>query len=397
MRVLVVEDGLGSYVLPVVRAFGRAGWTVGLGGPLDNGRSSRSRWVRNRHWVPPAESDLEGFVAYTNLAIDTVGYDIVFGGDDAQVLALSANRDRLHARVPYAGHDAVVRAIDKLGLVEAAERAGIAVPRTVPADPVEIERVPLPVVVKARLHWTPGARADSSRVAVAACHDRESVRRQVRRIEASGGSAVLQEPVAGELMAFTALMDSGGRVTAASQQRALSLSPLWRTSMRAETVPIDAELADRVTDLLRDLRWFGLANLQFLRPPAGKPHLIDLNGRFYGSLALTLAAGVNLPVRWAALAMGDESMPRVEAPSGVRYQALEEDLRTVRHVHSGGLVSDLVAALRYAPGAAHSTLCLSDPVPTVRRMVGLVRTAASGQSTTPNDADDPRVLASSGP
>jgi predicted ATP-grasp superfamily ATP-dependent carboligase len=55
-----------------------------------------------------------------------------------------------------------------------------------------------------------------------------------------------------------------------------------------------------VARLLADLGWSGVANVQFVRAPGGRPRLIDLNGRLYGSLALAYATGVNVPDLWAA-------------------------------------------------------------------------------------------------
>ncbi len=80
-------------------------------------------------------------------------------------------------------------------------------------------------------------------------------------------------------------------------------------SCRAVTVPVDPDLSARAAALFRVLGWFGLAELQFLVPAAGPARLIDLNGRFYGSLALAVRAGANLPASWAALATGRDVKP----------------------------------------------------------------------------------------
>ena len=51
----------------------------------------------------------------------------------------------------------------------------------------------------------------------------------------------------------------------------------------------------------------GLAQLQFVQAPGGAPALIDVNPRFYGSLPLALACGVNLPDAWHALVSGADA------------------------------------------------------------------------------------------
>lgn len=369
-RVLIVEDGVGSYILAAVRSLGAAGWTVGLGGPRRS-RAGSSRWVSHTHVVPPAEAGLDAFVGAVAAAVEQQKYDVVFGGDDVEVLALSAARDRISASVPYAPHDAVVRSIDKLELTAAARAAGLAVPATVDATPEAVAATDLPVFVKARLHWTPGAVGDSGRLAAARCDRRAEVEQAVVNIETAGGRAVLQSSVDGDLGAVTALCGPGGRILAHSQQVATRLSPRWRTSTRAETVPPDPDLLAGVAALLADLGWFGVANLQFLSAPPGPPRLIDLNGRFYGSLALAVAAGLDLPAQWAALARGADVEQQPPARIGVRYQALEEDLLRARRDRQGGLLEDLTDTARYAPGASHTTWDRSDRRPAAARLATL--------------------------
>ncbi|MHB8693935.1 MAG: ATP-grasp domain-containing protein [Solirubrobacteraceae bacterium] len=69
-------------------------------------------------------------------------------------------------------------------------------------------------------------------------------------------------------------------------------------------MPIEPEIAERIGALAREVGWFGLAELQFMRPADGTPRLIDFNSRLHGSLALSVAAGLNLPHTWAMLVTG---------------------------------------------------------------------------------------------
>jgi predicted ATP-grasp superfamily ATP-dependent carboligase len=371
VRVLIIEDGLGSYILPAVRSFGRAGWDVGLAGPGPS-RAATSRWVRRTHLVPPAESDPGTFAAAVAHVVAEGGYEIVFGGDDVEVLALSRCRQLLATCVPYATHEVVLRAVDKLELAGAAQAAGLAVPHTVAATAESVAAANPAVVVKPRLHWSPSG--GGGRVPAVMCATHEEVFGAVRAVEARGGKAILQDRIEGTLLAVTVLCDTRGGVVAESHQVACRVSPKLRTSTRAETRPVEPELSRGVAELMRRLGWFGLANLQFLRPDGGRPHLIDLNGRFYGSLALVLRAGLDLPVRWARLATGEPDPQAVPvARTGVRYQALEEDLRRARIERRAGLLADVVGTAVYAVGAAHSTWVPDDPRPALARVRELAR------------------------
>jgi predicted ATP-grasp superfamily ATP-dependent carboligase len=353
MRALIVEDGFQRGALAAARGLAVAGWEVGIGAPVA-GLATASRFTARHHSLP--RPDEPSFV--DAVAAVAAGYDLVVPAGDGELLALSAQRARLQAVFPYAAHEVVKRALDKVTLADAAERVGIAVPGDSGNGPF---------VVKPRLTATPGALRVYARLA----HDRAAAERQAAAIERLGGEPVVQAFVPGELEALTVVADRDGALVASVQQRADRIWPAFTGgSVRAVTVPVDAALRERVGALLREVGWFGLAQVQFQRPSGGDPVLIDLNGRVYGSLSLALAAGVNLPAIWAALATGRGVPPSKEARTGVRYHWLEGDLRRVAAERTG-----LGSALTHALRARHGLWATRDPVPALRHVARLLARA----------------------
>ena len=373
-RALIIDDGTAGYVLPAARSLRRAGWSVGLGSAFPARRTRGSRAIDHRHTIPRPEKDLDAFVAGVNDAVAAEGYEVLIPADDVEMIALSFVRDRLDAIVPYASHQTVMRAVDKLELTNAARAMGIAVPRTEVANEESIASCPLPTMVKSRLHWDPETRASVRHLLVQRLDDRTAVDRRVAEIEAAGGSALLQEPLSGRQIALSIVADRGGDLVAVSAQTTLGFS-LRGPSTRAVTIDPDPALVELVGDLVRDLRWFGLANLQFFEPEGGRPHLIDWNGRLYGSLALAVGAGVELPAIWARCAVGEPPGPRVTARPGVRFQELEQDMTRARTQRSGGLARDLFGTLAFAPRAVHTIWSARDPLPAIRWGATLLRQA----------------------
>ena len=365
MRALIVEDGEARGALAAVRALGQAGWQVAVGSPQRTGLAGASRWSSSKHGVPPAAAGTEPFLDAVATAVGESGAEVVFGAGDAEVLALSEARDRIEAAVPYAPHEAVVRALDKVALAVEARNAGLPVPWTAAASEEELIRAQGPVIVKARLHAVPGR----ARFEAELCRDSTAARAAAARIREAGGEPILQERIEGPLVAYTALADREGTVVAALQQEAeATWPPEAGVSVRARTVPVDPELAAASARLLAALGWFGIAELQFVAPSAGRPVLIDLNGRFYGSLSLALAAGLNLPAMWAALATGRQPPQVRTARDGVRYQWAEGDLRRALRERDG-----ILRTVAYAPRAAHSVWSIRDPAPSLRRAAALSR------------------------
>lgn len=374
MRILIVEDGTQRGALAAVRSLGRSGHAVEVASPR-RGPSSWSRWCRAWHRVPPStERDLL-VAALRGPARDA---DLVFPVGDSELLALSEARDEVGAVLPWPRHEVVETLVDKGALDAVAQRAGVAVPRTIP---IEEFHEPMKVFVKERVHGRSLGDAAAARTpAVAASTERE-VNAAVAVVVAAGGEPMLQEAIDGRLIAYCSLRDKDGNLWAELQQRANAVFPPGAgVSVRAETVPVDPVVAASAGRLLDETGAWGVVEMQFIESGDRPPLLIDVNPRFYGSLALALAAGVDLPRLWVEIAAGaSATRPRVAKP-GVRYQWLEGDLRRALAERRGGLLRDVASTLSYAPGAAHSIASARDLRPLVRFGAALSRRGAKKMS-----------------
>jgi hypothetical protein len=121
-------------------------------------------------------------------------------------------------------------------------------------------------------------------------------------------------------------------------------------------------LSVKVQAFLTEIRWFGLAQLQFLCPDEGEPVLIDFNGRMYGSLEFANACGMRAMDTWARLATGRSATPS-EMVVGLRYQALEGDLKWAMTQPGMKRFREVGDCLVEAFGAVHPILSWSDPLP----------------------------------
>jgi predicted ATP-grasp superfamily ATP-dependent carboligase len=360
---LIVEDGLSRQALSACRALAAAGWEVGIGADRPWGVAACSRWARHRHHLPAPNLDPDGFVEATAQAVRERGYGIVFGARDVDVLALSARRDEIPALVPYPPHERVLRAFDKQRLHAAAERVGVPVPWT--AQAVDGSSTKEPVIVKARAHANLENGPVTPRIETQLASTTDEAVTRVKQIRRLGGQPLLQEFIRKpRLVAFSLVADENSRIVTRVQQEAGAVWPLEAgVSVRARTVKPDERLAEGAAALVAELGWSGLAELQYMVPEDGLPRLIDFNGRFYGSMSLAVAAGVNLPAIWASLATGRALPPEREAMPGVRYQWLWGDLRRSIDERHG-----LLDTLRYAFGAAQSVSSVRDPAPAVRHL-----------------------------
>lgn len=370
-RALIVTLGRARGSLAAARALHRAGWTVGVGTPDGGGMVGTSSACSFRHHVPRPRGEARAFLHAVTTAVEEVGYDVVFGGGDDWMAALSYFADRIPTVVPHPRPAVVARALDKAELGVVARQVGLAAPATEPATAEALERWHGPVVIKCRSHWTPGQRQVHRVEARLFPTGRDAgAQARLRLLQDSGLEAVLQQPVPGGLGALVGLVHEG-RLTARQQQ---VTHALWPTpsgvSARASTVAVDPDLAARAEALLVELGWTGLVELQFLTGADGVPHLIDLNGRFYGSMALADAARPGLADAWGRQALGLPVPTLPDARPGVRFAWAAGDLRRATVERRGGLVPDVGRTLAWAAGAHKSVWSRSDVGPTWHLVAG---------------------------
>ena len=78
---------------------------------------------------------------------------------------------------------------------------------------------------------------------------------------------------------------------------------------------------------MKELGWSGVFNLQLIERD-GRDYVIDLNPRFYVSLTLAVAAGLNLPAIWTSLLLGLPFEARGYR-AGVRFREEKGDPRAI--------------------------------------------------------------------
>ena len=371
MKALIVGDSTGT--LAAVRELGRAGWTVGIGSRSRLGWAAVSRWTSHWHYVPTPVGDLEGFFGAINRATEKHGYEVVFGASDAEVLALSANRERVVPFFPYAPHSCVVRGFDKMLMSEAANKVGLSTPITREASEKALRELGLPVVIKSRLHWNPDRSNTKTRVNTVIAPSRDEALRQADIMRSVGAEPLFQQYLPGGFQGLVALVDEQHRVVSqhgylATHVRVSESGPpalMW-------SVPIADSLAAKVQAFLIEIQWFGLVQLQFQLSDRGDSYLIDFNGRMYGPFALANACGMQAIDTWARMATGRSTTP--SKPSiGPYFQALEGDLRLAMTRPGLRGIREVWDCLVKSVGAVHPILNWSDPLPVLAYLIRLTR------------------------
>jgi predicted ATP-grasp superfamily ATP-dependent carboligase len=357
----IVTDAHARGAVAGIRALAWGGRSVLALGP---GRLAAGLWSRfaAARAVGPDSCEPDAFARCAAGLAGAHGDAIVYPGQEEAIDALLAHPELVSShRLPYPGAVPVLLVRDKTLLPALAREAGLIVPETlVEATAAELlESAPKPpYVVKPAMSGGPLASATL-------VGTREELEALIGELEPDT-RLFLQERVGGQLVGLGLVVGREGQVVARFQQEAERTWPLEAgVSARAKSIAPDEGLVAACCRMLAAAGYWGLAHLQFLRTSKGLV-LIDVNPRFYGSLPLALAAGVNLPAAWHGVATGCDGFRPGPYRTGVSYRWLEGDLLALAR---GRRVEALRPQPRPRAGAVWRA---DDPVPAVMLAAGAV-------------------------
>lgn len=350
--VLVVDGGSGQSrsALAAVQALGAAGYlpAVTVSGP--SSLAAASRYCLRRVAVPPVED--AGFESAIRREVASHPYLTVLASSDAALTALGAPVESL---------------IDKTQLMQLAAEIGLAGPasQTFPTVEELLEAAPhqrYPLVVKPSLKTSnlqrPARRFDSAQ--------------QLTAIRSYQGPFIVQPYLPGEMRSIAGVMWQG-RLIAAVHQNHLRLWPRdCGDACAAMTTAPDLLLESRITRLLAGYE--GVFQAELIGP-----YLLDINPRVYGSLALGVAAGVNLVGIYCDLLRGEPHEPSRARP-GVEYRWREGDARHLLSRWRAGEIrlTDAAATFRRRSSRTRANPTRANEIgPAVARGRYIVRTRLS--------------------
>jgi cation diffusion facilitator CzcD-associated flavoprotein CzcO/predicted ATP-grasp superfamily ATP-dependent carboligase len=402
-RRILVTDGETRAVLGVARGLAAGGFSVGVAatapGRLAAAHASRS--VDERLTVPDPLTAPDEFIDAVARAVAGDTFSVLIPGTDVSLLRISAARTRLESRVRLGlpTHESVERSLDKGNLVATAGRHGLDPPPTVaclsPESALAAAReFGFPVLIKP---MTPISDlvTPPSRFASVWVDDAGSVE---RAIAGFGGTGLVQRRVDGTVGSFAGVFAGGRLLGEAFSRYHRTWHPNAGNACYSETADAPGGLRERVVALVGDLGWEGMFELELIEAESGRWHAIDMNPRPYGSIALAIGAGANLPSLWCRHLLGDEPEP-VTAIPGVFYRWTDADLRHGLWQLRSGDRAAAAAVLRPRRGVVHAFGRRSDPGPAAARLVELggIARARRASARRPGASRLPAVVIGAGP
>jgi predicted ATP-grasp superfamily ATP-dependent carboligase len=383
----IVLNGSYHNSLTILRSLARKGIPVIVGDEARGvksyfGEAMLSRYARHRFLYPSAEQSPNEFMGKINEISRKYAAKVLFPVGSNTYITVSAYREQLPMDIKMVlADDALIqKAHDKYECLRYAQRLGIPCPKTHLLREIndfeELRGFDFPLVVKPRKGaGNFGVKIIAREEEARALRNGLDKKSLAQRDEATGNSLVydesdpiIQEFVDGPVVDACTIADRGEIKGMLTQVRVKTLPPRggYGVMNRTEKIP---EVMEMATHLLTDLKWHGVAQVEFKYDTTARQYkLMEINPKFWGTLALSVIAGIDFPYMAYLLATGN---PLVEV-SGFREHCVFRWVLPNELLHV--MQSDIKwrALKRYIADffvPAHYNIDLKDPAPILSLML----------------------------
>ncbi len=270
----------------------------------------------------------------------------------------------------------VQRVLAKVATLEIATQCGVPVPTSVAIENTAaldaiLPTLQFPIIAK------PGDKSNATvhdfktRTFTSADELREAFSQQAR----FGEGLLFQTYHRGQGVGVELLMHDSTPIAAFQHRRLSENPPSGGVAVVAVAESVDPRLLDYSVRLLNALEWEGVAMVEYRHDPTtGETVLMEVNGRFWGSLPLAVKAGMDFP--YYAWEIGQRRMPTVRSTyrSGLRVRWTAGSLKRfahaftddAEHIGLGAATVQLLADFR--PGTRSAMWSSRDPLPAVQEV-----------------------------
>lgn len=338
-RILIL-DGHTNQALACVRSLGKAGYKVLVASHQRFPLSSWSRYCAGTFRLKAQTTD--AFAAMCEWARKE-GVQIVLPLTERSCVLCNAGRTQWEAAgiILGCGNDEMLQsAFDKALTLRRAEATGVRIPPTIIPGSLEecisaANEIAFPCVVKPRWSnaWN-GTRFMPTQSPIYA-KDREQLVTVLSGLDKGMHWPLIQSYVSGRGKGVFALCDRGRVVAWFAHERLRDTRPTGSSSSLRRSLSLEPRLREPAERLLSDLKWHGPAMVEFKDDGESPPCLMEVNGRFWGSLQLAIDSGVDFPKLWVSILKGESLQPSTTFEEGVTLRWFLGDVKRLLFIMRG--------------------------------------------------------------
>jgi len=303
-KVLILGHGTRSF-LSVIRSLGRKGIIIHAGNPVPEDIALHSKYIE-KYFPLPRFSEPGQWKSEVISIVGKEKYDLVIPTDDAPIILLQQIRPEIekYSRVYLLDTEAYTITNDKLQTYSFCQSLGIRVPQfSILSEHDDPEKVlkegNFPLIVKPVSSFSPDRLERKNLVRIA--RDKAAFLAMLKELFLHNSTLIIQEYFEGAGIGVE-IIASRGEILAAFQHIRVHEKRIWGVrniggaSTYRKSQPVDPFLMSPARKIIQSLDYTGVAMLEFRKNfDRNESVLIEINGRFWGSLPLAVAAGADFP------------------------------------------------------------------------------------------------------
>jgi len=409
---VLVLDAAGQAGLSIVRSLGRQGIAVTAGSSRQFSLGRVSKYSSQSFQYPDPNKSAPRFVTRLVEYLTRVEHSVVIPVRDSTSTICSKHKPAIEetgTTVAVEGWEQFEQAYDKGRLFSLAESLSVPTPSTHdPGSLAAVEEiapdVPYPALVKPRSKtvWDDSGECHYTRVDDAHYVETpgdliETYRRVLSEhpvLEAQNHYPLVQEYIEGTTTTTVVIANEGDILAHFQEERVRTFPSSGGNSTLLRDISCPRML-ESAREVIGALNWTGPAMVEFMRTPEGVPYLIEVNGRYWGSVPFAIESGLDVPWLHYRLLQGLD----VESPQSVRADRLHHRLLylDLKWLHEQVRLGNAAAVPQFLWAclvARQTFVSTDDPRPTVWALcegIGLAaRAALRSLSDTAADTPVPR-------
>lgn len=325
-RPVLIVGSTPRIAIPIARSLHRHGVRVEVASFSAVEAPPRSNAVADFIRLPSpyhqSDSRSPTFVEFLTRLISQRQYDMLIPANDPALVAVSEHdaslRELLYVACPTP--PVVQRVLDKSLTLEFARSAGVPAPSTYRVcNVLELEalshQIRFPVVAK------PYHKSSEMDFKVRYFQTYEMLHQALADDDQLGGKLLIQEFAKGDGVGVEVLMHHGEPVAIFQHRRLKEVPAGGGVAAVAIAEPPEPMLVEQSISLLRALEWEGVAMVEFRYDHSQRQSsLMEVNGRYWGTLALPIQAGVDFPWYEWQIAHGEKPSVPLHYSIGSRWR-----------------------------------------------------------------------------
>lgn len=332
MTSILILDGNQRSALAVTRSLGKKGLKLYVADSTAQSLAGTSKYCAKNIQLPDINDNRDNFTQALISVISKHNIEIMLPMTDISMATILSQVNQFkNVSIPAPSLKSYNLASNKNLLFKLALKLDIPIPKTLFIDNSnkledQITNITYPIVIKpSQSRILINNKWISTTVVYA--NSRNHLIKQVQECDwLRSHPFMIQEYIKGEGQGIFTFYDKGKPIAFFAHKRLREKPPTGGVSVLRESIPVNPRMQNISEKLLENINWHGPAMVEFIVSDDGTPYLIEINGRFWGSLQLCIDSGIDFPNLAYLLAAGKP------LPSNNHYNS---------HIRSRWLLGDL--------------------------------------------------------